>query len=230
MELMRQGAAGSARVAAAARLLQSEAKRTSLTAKAAMGAIYKAGEDPFRIINIQFDPKYGKVEAEGDKIQVSIKKMRNWNGEYADAEPPPESPAQKAAKKIEKAKKLKERAFAAVQAAKAKVKRALEKAKELAIKKKKTLAAIGAVTGAAAVTSAVIESKKTPKLAETETKQAGIIGEDPEAMMAAAIALCKARESLAQRRGASFLRSVEPSRPQRQPDRPRYRGCGHGFL
>merc|ERR1712216_212630 len=41
------GAAGVARVEAAARILQREAHRVSITAKAAMGAIYAMAQDPF---------------------------------------------------------------------------------------------------------------------------------------------------------------------------------------
>lgn len=100
VELMRQGAAGAGRIAAASRILQREAHRTSLMAKAAMGALYKAGEDPFRYINIQFDKKanmhqagkddlknwvakQGPAESEGDRVRISMKNQKDFKGEYS---------------------------------------------------------------------------------------------------------------------------------------------------
>mmetsp|Transcript_95247 Transcript_95247/g.179105 ORF Transcript_95247/g.179105 Transcript_95247/m.179105 type:complete len:196 (+) Transcript_95247:47-634(+) len=55
VELMRQGAAGVARVEAAARILQREAHRVSITAKAAMGALFSIAQDPF-YSDVNFEP------------------------------------------------------------------------------------------------------------------------------------------------------------------------------
>lgn len=141
VELMRQGAAASARVAAAARILQREAHRTSLTAKAAMGALYQAGEDPFRLLNIQFTPPLkGRVMAEGDVVALHDKRNKEFHNQYTgdgkeeEERPDPKEEARKQAKKKRDL---------------------LKKAKEFARKHKKKALIAAAIAGTVGVVSAI---------------------------------------------------------------------------
>lgn len=201
VELMRQGAAGSARVAAAARILQREAHRTSLTAKAAMGALYKAGEDPFRLINIQFDRKKGPVEAEGDRVQLSLRKSKEFKGEYTGGGVEKHDAALEAKKAMKKKSSM-------LKALKEKAKLAAKKAKEFAKKNKRNLAIAGAVTAVAGTASAVNQAtKKAALLAD--------LGADCDtAVIATGLVVANTRSLLAQRAAAAFI-SSKALRPPR---------------
>jgi len=183
VELMRQGAAGSARVAAAARILQREAHRTSLTAKAAMGALYKAGEDPFRYINIQFDKKHGPVRAEGESVALSIKGQKEFKGEFAGNQhhnPTIEEKVAEAKKKFAKKKSL-------LNSIRVKAKNAAKSAWNTAKKHKEVLAIGAATTIVAGSISAKIEKDKRDQLAkeaaeaaDTQAREAALAKANPE--------------------------------------------------
>lgn len=68
VELLRQGSAGNLRVAAASRVLQREAHRTHLLAKAALGAGYSILDDPARLYS-DFRP----VVVPAPKLKAAIK-------------------------------------------------------------------------------------------------------------------------------------------------------------
>lgn len=232
VELMRQGAAGAARVAAAARILQREAHRTSLTAKAAMGALYKAGEDPFRYINIQFDKKLNTVEAEGERVQASIRHRKELKGEFSgdgkeimeeEIQKQKEAAAKMAKKKVSKLKAIKE-----------KIKAKLKKAKDFAKKNKKKLIVAGAVVTAAGTASAINQAVKKESGKEIHEQEGGPIAEacllpdlGPELnlnSLSTALVLTNTRAALAQRAAAAFVSAnvVEP-KPQRSRNVDRFR-------
>lgn len=215
VELMRQGAAGSARVAAAARVLQREAHRTSLTAKAAMGALYKAGEDPFRLINIQFNPKFGRVESEGDRVAISIANRKKFRGEYAgDGSEIKQTAEELMAEKKQDVKKKGSR----LKGIKEKIKNAARKVKEKAIKHKKSLAIAGAVVAAAGTASAINQAAQSSIFPELGP------GCDAAALSSALVAT-NTRAALVQHAAGSFISAKAPvaSRPARYRDLDRWR-------
>lgn len=215
VELMRQGAAGAARTAAAARILQREAHRTSLTAKAAMGALYKAGEDPFRYINIQFDHRNGAVEAEGESVARSIKNQKEFKGEF---EGHGDSLQEKAKEVKKKALRAKEKALSM----KEKAKGMLEKVRQFARKNKKALIAGTVATTAIASASAINQTVNESSL---------LLDLGPEcndAAVSAALLLSNTRAMIAEHSAAGFLstKALQPPRPHRSRDMSRW----HDFL
>jgi len=161
VELMRQGAAGCARIAAASRILQREGHRTSLTAKAALGALFKLGEDPFRYINIQFDRKlqqltsHKHVEAEGDTVAESLRRQKEFKGEYISKR---QTAREMMEEKAEQAKKEAKEKTSKLKAMKEKAKNAAKKAKEFAKKHAKTIKRVAAVTAVVAGSSAIYQA------------------------------------------------------------------------
>lgn len=208
VELMRQGSAGAARVAAAARILQREAHKTSLTAKAAMGALYKAGEDPFRYIDMQLNNKFKPAESEGEHVQESIRKQKEFNGEYwRDQTSLSEQVEKKVLAKKKKAWKLASK----LKAAKEKAKNAAKRAAEMAKRNQKKLAAAALATTVIGSASAINQKIKQSKQSSMMLPDLGLDADC--ASLSAALMLTNTRKQLARRAAAAFVsaKGREPS-------------------